>query len=185
MTVCEAQGGAVGASAAVRGSGAGGGGIGAVHSEAARTGAAGYGTAGSGSATGSAAAAAGSGSAAGSGAAGSGAAGSGVRGNTAERTTPHPAQNLCSAAILGVPQLGQNPNPIVIWSLPLGSTGRASGGHPVQVRLRGKVFAATRSALNHRDPSSTARRLELPWDLFWAERYRRQEHPCGEAGRPC
>jgi hypothetical protein len=45
-----------------------------------------------------------------------------------ERSAPQPAQNRCSAAIRGVPQLEQNPNPVVISSLPLASRASQSAG---------------------------------------------------------
>src|ERR1035437_8204810 len=38
------------------------------------------------------------------------------------KAEPHAGQNFCSAAVRGVPQVGQKPNPVVITSPPFDST---------------------------------------------------------------
>lgn len=104
---------AAGASAAVTGSGAGGGGVAGIDASGSGAGGGEADPAHSiGEGTGPA-----TGEATGCGAATAGAWGASM----ADRPEPQPAQNRCSAAIRGVPQLGQNPNPVVISSLPLAS----------------------------------------------------------------
>ena len=83
--------------------------------------------------TGSDQAGAGGARVAGSGAATAAAGGTGA--TMARRSKPQPAQNLCSAAIRGVPHLGQGPNPVAMSSLPfatrcseLAQVGWGSGG---------------------------------------------------------
>ena len=101
--------GAIGSGGAV-----GSGGIGAVHSDAGAGGAGAIGSGGIG--------AGGAGGTIGSGAAGGT---GGAAGTAPANAWPQPMQNFCPAETSGVPQLGQNPNPVVISSLPLDSHGSA------------------------------------------------------------
>jgi hypothetical protein len=62
-----------------------------------------------------------------------------------ENAYPQPMQNFCPAETSGLPQLGQNPNPVVISSLPLDSTWRLSDGGPSGLMAAPKGRTAIRS----------------------------------------
>lgn len=69
----------------------------------------------------------------------------GAGGIAPENACPQPMQNFCPAETSGLPQLGQNPNPVVISSLPLDSTWRQSDGGPSGLKAAPKGRTAIRS----------------------------------------